>query len=100
MLKPDMTYRSSEKNYREKPVITSVVIPVEVFIIFQIYNDEKFTVNDLIRRFQNLHDITLNFDRMQKIANDLVSAKKVRKRQDINKKNKLVNYYSFQTLVA
>lgn len=94
--------RSSEntpKNPGEKKILSSTIIPVEVFVIFVIYNQQSFTINDLIKLFDVNHKIKLPFLRMQQISEGLVNAGKVRVHKAKNKQNHLVKYYSFKTIL-
>lgn len=89
---------SSANSMPEKKYISSTVIPVEVFIIFVVYNQQSFTVNDLKNLFFTSHKIDLSFTRMQQIIKDLVAAGKLKVHQAPNKQNHIVNYYSFKTI--
>lgn len=88
----------SGKKY--KPVIlSSGMISVEVFILFITNSRQAFTVNDLINLFYIRYKILLEFRRMQQICQELSNAGKVSVNRAINKKNREVNYYSFNTIL-
>lgn len=95
------TFQSTEKRpnlvYQVEP-ISSVVVPVEVFVIFIIRNNEKFTINAMVNIFYQRTRIKLRFERMQQIIEDLVSAGKVAKTKGISKKNRPVAIYSFKKI--
>lgn len=78
--------------------ISSAMIPVEVFVIFLIRNDERFTVCGIIDVFEARHKIRLKFSRMQQILTEMVEAGKVRRSVDIGKRKKQVSYYSFNRI--
>lgn len=80
-------------------IIAATAIPVEVFVIFLTAMHQAFTVSELIKIFYVRNKIELSFPRMQQISNDLVLAGKVKTYQARNKKNNLVNYYLFNTIL-
>lgn len=87
-----------EPVYRVVTPISSVMIPVEVFVLFLIRNDERFTICSLIDQFESRHRIRLKFARMQQIVNDLVITGKVKKTIDTGRTRKNVSFYSFNSI--
>ncbi len=96
------TLKYSERGFNERilnPIISTSMIPVEVFVIFLIHNQKKFTISDLINIFEVNHRIKLSFTRMQQITHDLKEAGKVKCDMNLNKKNRLTSYYQFKTIL-
>ena len=90
---------NTRTSFEAKQILTSTIIPVEVFVIFIGFNQESFTVNQVISLFEQRHKIKLSFSRAQQILQDLVSAHKLKTHQALNKKNHLVNYYTFKSIL-
>lgn len=94
-----LKYTENSVNKTEIKIVSNSIVPVEVFIFFMIYNQDNYTVTDLIKLFDNKHKIKLPFDRMQQILQDLCAAGKLKIHRDKNKLNHIVNYYSFKNIL-
>lgn len=79
----------------EKRMITSLDLPVEVFILFMINNTQEFTVIDMIRLLRDKHKMVITYNRMNQILNDFTEWGKLRKDVKEGRKGKPTAYYTF-----
>jgi hypothetical protein len=85
------TLPSSKNRY----IISSACIPVEVFIIFVIHNGSEFTVVDIAKMFLSIHKIVIRYDTARRICNELTLAGKLTKNIKYNRYRQQTNYYTF-----
>jgi hypothetical protein len=76
--------------------LSSLGVPVEVFIIFLVRNKTEFTVSDMCREFESKYKIDIKYNRMNQILNDFVESGKIAKTIKPNgSKGKPTAYYTF-----
>ncbi len=80
------------------PVI-SACTPVEIFIIFVLYNQSELTVHQVEKIFDAMHKITLKYTTVRKVCNDLVAAGKLKRDHRLNKNRQFTYYYSFNKFI-
>ena len=89
----------SDTQKNVKPIST-LGIPVQVFIIFMVQNKKDFTVTDAITELDKLHKINLSFHRMKQILDDLVlSENLMRDIKPNGMKNKITTFYTFNKIL-
>lgn len=80
----------------EKKLITSVDVPVEIFVYFLVNNNSEYTVNDLIKIMHEKHKMLLSYNRMNQILNAFTESGRLRKEvRETGRKGKSTAYYTF-----